>query len=303
VKKYFVILFLWFSHAAVAQNRLPVDTSERVLSKISAIALLSKMDTLTQSLFWPNVTPALFLKNLKKNIQKPLELSTGRGTNFCAYGAITYTCIKNEPLRYVECMLNLYKNGEAKYRNIKLNPSNSIKQGAGQIIYSGDLDYNVADQIWFLTLAHRFKGYLNWLDLKYKSGAENTRWAACNLAKFNRMLRRMCKYKVWSRGSDLIQLYIKDLPGYLQMKLSEGEVYLYWNNGILRKKNHNKLKRMIPTHFVVLHKIDYDAGKNNIIIKYWDGDYFTIKEIALSTFEKILYGISYTKYKDENKME
>ena len=105
------------------------------------------------------------------------------------------------------------------------------------------------------SLANKFKGYLNIFNLKYDALDENTMWAATNLAKFNRMLRRLCKYKINSRGSDLIRPKSNNIIASLTEKLSQGEVYLYLNNSILRKKNHNKIEKRIPTHYVALTEI------------------------------------------------
>jgi hypothetical protein len=296
---FFLVLTLFFAQWCNAQNkRQNIDTSESVISRVQAINFLSKIVNLSQSTHWPNITPADFLKNVKQNIERPLKLYAGSGTNFCGYAAVTYSCLKNEPLRYAQCMVQLYQKGVAKYRNISLNPSQSIKDAAGQMIYQGALDINPADQMWFLCLAHKFKGYLNILDLKYNEGDENTMWASTNLAKFNRMLRRLCKYKIKSRGSDLIKPHFNDLPGFLKEKLAKGEVYLYLNNSILRKKNHDRLKKKIPTHYVVLTTIE---NNNNVItLNYWDGGYKTVKEVSLNRLKEILYGISWVKYKEMN---
>lgn len=297
MKKWLFVIFLLLTLGSNAQRRLP-DKLANEPERIKAMELLTNADTLQQSLHWPNITPKEFLVNLKQNIEYPFKINTGRGTNFCAYGAVTYTCFKNEPSRYIQCMLDLYRHGEALYRNIKITPSAAIKREAGLMIYQGDLDIHPADQVWFLCLADRFKGYLNFFNSKYKKGDENTLWASTNLAKFNRMLRRLCKYKVGSRGSDLFRPNSKDLPGFLEEKLSQGEVYLYLNNALLRKKNHNSIKKRIPSHYVVLMEITYD--NNGIIFKYWDGGYKTVKEVSLSSLKEIIYGISWVKYKEKN---
>jgi hypothetical protein len=295
MKLCFFVLFFFISLASLAQRkRIPAKIANEP-ERIKALTLLTGADTMQQSIHWPNITPQKFLDNLKKNIESPLKISTGRSTNFCGFGAVTYTCLKNEPLRYAECMLNLYKYGEAFYRNIKLAPPDAIKKEAGLIMYQGDLDIHPADQIWFLSLAHRFKGYLNIFNRRYSKGDENTLWASTNLAKFNRMLRKLCKYKVSSRGSDLIRPHIKDLAGFLKEKLSGGEVYIYLNNALLRKKNHNKVQKRIPTHYVVLMEIN--DKDNEIVLKYWDGSYKTVKEVSLGSLKQIIYGISWVTYK------
>jgi hypothetical protein len=75
-------------------------------------------------------------------------------------------------------------------------------------------------------------------------------------------------------------------------------VYLYLNNGVLRKKNHNRIQKKFPTHFVVLQAISYE---NEIVtIQYWDGDYKTVKQLTRSFLRDILFGISWSKYQLPN---
>lgn len=299
MKKGLLLLFVIISLAAGAQKKRVPQKESNEAGRIRALELVAgERNTLEQSSFWPHITPSAFLDNLKRNIEYPLKINNGRSTNFCAYGAITYTCLKNEPFRYTISMLNLYKNGESYYRQAILRPSQTIKDAAGLMMFQGDLDIQPADQMWFLCLAHRFKGYLNFFNKKYDKDDENTMWAATNLAKFNRMLRKMCKYKVQSKGSDLIKPKINNLPGFLEQKLKAGEVYLYLNNAILRKKNHNRIKRRIPTHYVALTSIE--KTNDRIVIKYWDGGYKTLKEVTLHSLKQIIYGVSWVNYKEEN---
>ena len=299
MKKGLLLLFVIISLAAGAQKKRVPQKESNEAGRIRALELVAgERNTLEQSSFWPHITPIAFLDNLKRNIEYPLKINNGRSTNFCAFGAITYTCLKNEPFRYTISMLNLYKNGESYYRLATLRPSQTIKDAAGLMMFQGDLDIQPADQMWFLCLANRFKGYLNFFNKKYDKDDENTMWAATNLAKFNRMLRKMCKYKVQSKGSDLLKPKINNLPDFLEQKLNAGEVYLYLNNAILRKKNHNRIKKRIPTHYVALTGIE----KNNdrIVIKYWDGGYKTLKEVTLHSLKQIIYGVSWVNYKEEN---
>lgn len=284
--------------AGAQHYRLPGKTINEQ-ERIKALELLQSADTLQQSVYWPHITPARFIANVKQNILQPLRLNNGRTTNFCAYGALSYTCLKNEPLRYTACMIDLYRNGQAMYRNVHLAPSEAIRNTAGTIIFQGEFDIHPADQVWFLSLAHRFKGYLNMFNRRYQPGDENTMWAATNLAKFNRMLRKLCRYKTSSRGSDLLRPSIKDLPRYLQEKMASGEVYLYLNNSVLRKKSHNRMRRRIPTHYVVLLSLE-PKGNDMLTITYWDGDYKTIKEVTPASLKRIIYGISWVKYNEEN---
>lgn len=301
MKFYLTILLAFFACWGFAQNpnkRHDIDTTENGISRANAIAFIDSITTLPQSAYWPNVKPEDFINNVRQNILYPLKIYAGRETNFCAYAAVTYTCLKNEPLRYVKCMIDLYKNGFAKYRKVKLNPSESIKQAAGKMEYQGVLDINPADQMWFLCLANKFKGYLNWLNLKYDAGDENTMWPATNFAKFNRMLKKLCRYKTKARGSDLIRPKSNNLTASLKEKLEHGEVFLYLNNAILRKKSHNKIEKRIPTHYVVLTEIEEED--NLVTLKYWDGGYKTLKQISRSMLKQVVYGITWVKYKEKN---
>jgi hypothetical protein len=119
-------------------------------------------------------------------------------------------------------------------------------------------------------------------------------WASTNLRKFNRMLRRMCKYKIGSRGSDFIRPWLSDKYTFIKNKMTEGEVYLFINNAVFRKKNHNRTQLIVPTHFIVLNEL-YKKDNGDVVVKYWDGSYKTQKEASLRSFRKIIYGISWVK--------
>jgi hypothetical protein len=291
------LLFVAFQGMAYGQVRRPQKKINEP-DRVKALFYLRSLDTLQHSMHWPNISPKEFLRNVISNVEDPYTLSTGRGTNFCAFGAVSHTCLKNEPYRYAVCMVELYKYGKANYRTILLAPSDSIKLAAGAMRYQGDLDVHPADQIWFLSLADRFKGYVNFFNKKYNRGDENTMWAATNLAKFNRMLRRMCKYKVSSRGSDFIRPWISEKYEFLKQKMAEGEVYLYINNTVFRKKNHNLAQLIVPTHFIVLTELN-KTESGDVVVKYWDGSYKTQKETSLKAFRKIIYGISWVKFREE----
>jgi hypothetical protein len=293
-------IFILFSVIASAQRKrwFPGRGSNEQ-ERVMALDLLKVSDTLQQSIHWPHITPAAFLKNIKRNIEEPYKMSGGSSTNFCGYTAISYSCLKNDPFRYVHCMIDLYRNGIGRYRNIYLHPNDAIKKTAGTMIYQGELDINPADQMWMLSLASRFKGYLNFFNRRYHKGDENTIWASTNLAKFNRMLRKLCKYKVSSRGSDIIRPSRRNLPEFIKEKLQEGEVYLYLNNTVLRKKTHNRMKKRIPTHYVAVLDIQHD-NEGMVLLKYWDGSYKTLKELSTNSLKRIVYGISWVKYKERN---
>lgn len=295
----YVLVFLCISSSLLAFSQR--QNASRIFNepeRQKALAYLQTLGNLESSVHWPKINARQFVENIKRNVENPYTFSTGRGTNFCAYGALSYTCLKNEPYRYVACMIDLYKNGTAQYRKVKFTPSDSVKAAAGTMRYQGDLDVNPADQLWFLTLADHFKGYINFFNKRYNAGDENTLWASTNLAKFNRMLRRMCKYKVYSRGTDFIRPWIGDKYAFLKQRMAEGEVYLYINNAVFRKKNHNMTQLIVPTHFVVLTELSKKEN-GDVVVKYWDGSYKTQKETSMRAFRKIIYGISWVKFWEE----
>jgi hypothetical protein len=294
-RKTFIIFFVAFwMHISVYAQPKKNDLSA---NHVAALNYLDSVGSLPKSKYWQHINPKRFVENLRKNIEHPLFFYAGANTNFCSYAALSYSCLKYEPLRYVQFMIKIYKEGTAVYRHVYFTPSSQIKQAAGLLHFKGELDINHADQLWFLVLADHFKGYLNILSLTYKPGAEDKFWAATNFAKFNNMLRRMCNYEVKSLGSDIIRPNIPHTADYLREKLDAGyDVFLYLNNTILHKKNHNKIKKRIPTHFVVLTDI-YEDDNDIVTLTYWDYGFKTLQQIDAVTFKKIIYGITWCKQK------
>ena len=255
-----------------------------------ALAFLEKMPKLEHSVHWPNMNPALFSKNLHENVEKPNEMYAGRGTNFCAYGALGYLFLQDDPLGYAKFLVKLYQDGEATVGVSHFKPSAPVRKVAGTLRWRGPLDVSPAEQMFYLTLADHFKGYINLFNLHYDNGDEDRFWASTNYAKFNRMVRNMLNYKVSARGTDLIQPRVKDMYSYLQEKLHKGTVVLYLNNRMLKKKKHEKVKFDVPTHFVVLQEIrKSDVG---VVLIYWDYGHKTLQEIKPAFLKKIVFGVS-----------
>ncbi len=198
-------------------------------------------------------------------------------------------------------MIGLYNNGFADYKKNHFKPSDQVKNAAGLLKFKGELDINVADQIWFLSLADRFKAYLNVFNLYYKPGAENLLWPATNYGKFNRMLRKLTSYEVSAIGADLVRPVFNDITFFLQEKLKENDqVFLYLNNAILHKKNHKKIKFRFPTHFVVLFSIEEIDGTIKII--YWDYGFKNQMILSKDVFTDIVFGVTWCKNKNNNEV-
>lgn len=268
-----------------------IDTSRSVTStKQQALAFIEKTGRLAPSEHWPNIKPDLFLKNLKDIVEKPISIYPGKGTNFCGYGALTYLFLKDDPLGFATLLVQLYRDGKTKFRVVDFNPSAAVKNGAGQIRFAGKLDICPAEQLWYLTLAGHFKGYVNIFNRKYDPNDQNTFWASVNYAKFNRMVNQLLNYKSQAKGADLKRPFIDDLYNYILERLQKGEVVLYVNNRILHKKNHT-IKLSIPTHFIVAEKISIE---NDIItLVYWDYGRMTQMQMSAAFFKRIIFGITF----------
>ena len=268
----------------------PGDTIQLSTAQ-QAIDYINTIQRLDSSSHWPNIDPALLLQNLNVSIRGPVKSFEGKNTNFCAYTALSYIPIRYDPLGFSHFIIDLYKNGKAKMGKSMIEPGIKVRQAAGTLIYKGDLDINHLAQMWFLSLADHFKGYLNLFNSSYNTGDENRLWAATNFAKFNRMVRRLFRYKVKGIGSDLLRPHFDDIYSELQSRLQKGTVFLYLNNRMLYKKNHETSRFGIPTHYVVLTDISREGDILTII--YWDAGRKTLQQVTPQFLKKIVYGATF----------
>lgn len=272
------------------KDTTPVSTQQQ------AIAFIRKIDTLPISAYWPNISPRSFLENIRSNIYKPLGLYEGISTNFCGYAALSYLLLHDNPLLYARFMIELYESGEATMGKTTFHPSLEIKQAAGKLRFKGVLDIRSADQMWFLSLADHFKGYLNFFDKHYNAGDEDKLWASVNYAKFNRMIRTLFNYKVTAKGSDLIRPKVGNLYQYINERMNSGTMVLYLNNTFLYKKSHSVIKLGVPTHYIILESIS--RVENTITIVYWDYGGRSLRQISPAFLKKIVFGISHCTKKE-----
>jgi len=289
--KYQIVFFLFLLTGFRVELSAQSQSIDLSTEKKKALNYLSNIH-FSKNSYWPKINPLLFEENLRRNIEQPVFLFAGRNTNFCGFAALGYVFLKEDPFGYTKFMTELYQYGKADYGITTFTPSKAIMQMAGQIMFEGELDRNDADQMLFFTLADHFKGYLNIFHHNYSPGDEQGFWAATNLRKFNRMLRVMFKAEIKSTGSDLIRPSFKNLSSFLNEKLQTGDVFLYLNNTILRKKNHYKLRKRIPTHYIVLQSISEENGF--VTLTYWDVGSKTRRQVSTKTLSKILYGVSWS---------
>jgi hypothetical protein len=301
--QYFIkaAFFIWsivlFTPAVKALTPVYPVVPEKVTStQKQAIEYIEKINELKPSSHWPNIKPALFLKNLKTNIHNIVSIYPGKGTNFCGYGALTYLFLQDDPLGYTTLLLQLYGDGKAAFRSVTFDPSPAIKLEAGELNYKGLLDINPAEQMWYLTLADHYKGYLNIFDHKFDDGDENRFWASVNYAKFNRMTRELLHYNSKAKGADLMRPKVGSLYNYISEKMKTGTVVLFINNRIVHKKDHIRLKLGVPTHFIVAEKISIE---NDVItFMYWDYGRKTQLQVSTDFFKRIVFGITWFTKKE-----
>lgn len=291
--KVFILLWL-LSCQLIAAASVTDNYRDTVVTSTAkdAIAYLNGIKHLDSSKYWPNIDPVLLLQNLNASIRGPLKSFEGKNTNFCAYTALSYINVRYNPLGFAKFIIALYRDGEATMGKVLIKPGLRVRNAAGTMRYKGELDINHLGQMWFLSLADRFKGYINMLNKRYDEGDENTLWAGTNFRKFNRMLRRLFNYKVTGRGADLIRPHIKDIYDYLQVRLQRGTVFLFLNNRRLYKKNHEVSRFGVPTHYVVLTDI-YKEADGRITIIYWDAGRKTLQQVTPELLNKIIYGVTY----------
>ncbi|MFN4316086.1 MAG: hypothetical protein ACK4E0_17490 [Chitinophagaceae bacterium] len=297
----FLLIVMFSVGRAYSRQSMVAVHADRFIEseRLNALSFLDSIQSLPKSKYWPNVDPALLMLNLRAFTQFPLQFYEGKGTNFCAYSGITYLPLQHDPLGFARFMVKLYLDGEADMGKAHIKPGKAVRKEAGLIKYKGALDINHAGQIWFLSLADHFKGYINIFNRRYQKGDENTLWASTNFAKFNRMLRRLFPYKVKAKGSDLLRPWIKDVYGYLRERINAGPIFLYLNNRLLYKKRHTTTKLGIPTHYVLLLDI-YKTPQGLVNIVYWDYGRKTLQQVTPRLLKKIVYGIT-LYYPNENR--
>ncbi len=275
---------------SVAARAGRIEDSTRISKANEALVYLSGVKKLERSKFWPNVDPDQLLSNLKTFTVEPFSFYEGKTTNFCAYSALTYIPLYYDPLGFSKFMVQLYKYGEAIMDKTVIKPSRKVREEAGLLKYKGALDINPAGQMWFLSLADHFKGYLNFFNRRFDKGDENTFWASTNFAKFNRMLRRLFPGRVTAIGADLIRPSV-DIYEYTKRKSQKGVVFVYLNNKKLYRKTHTRGIINTPTHYVLLTDIN-KLPNGDIEFVYWDYGLRTLQQMPPNFFKKIVYGVT-----------
>ncbi len=294
----FIIITVCFLQHAVAQDttlQVNVITDHQYDAVIKArqqkaLAILNKEDTTRASGLFPNIKPSFFFANIRKNILFPDHINQGKSTNFCGYAALTHLLIKYYPDIYTAHILSLYHNGNAVLKKRKLTPPAEVRLAAGTLQNKGNLDVWHADQLWFLTLADEFKGYINFIDHYYNPGDENKIWAGTNYRKFNKMLMHFTDDTLTRRGSDFLRPFTGNFYNYISAQLNKGVVLMYVNSKYLYPHKHSLFKLRAPTHFIVLYDL-YKTG-DMIEMQYWDYGLRTEQQITRKRLRQLVFGVT-----------
>ena len=281
---------------ASAQGNVLTDKrydSVLLIRQREALALLKGEDTVSASPFFPNVKPKLFFRNVRMNILFPGKINQGASTCFCGYAAMTHLLLKYNPRIYIKAVISLYRTGAASLKDKKLQPSEAVRRTAGTLKHKGELDVLHADQLWFLSLADQFKGYVNVVNQHYSPGDENSIWAGTNYGKFNRMLEDFTDHELTTAGSDFLRPFTNDFYDYITRQLQAGVVLLYVNGKFLSPHKMTLFKMRSPTHFIVLYNMR-QAG-DMIEIQYWDYGLRTQQLITQKRLRKLIFGITTIK--------
>lgn len=285
----FVWCFLLFSLApTIVYAQYSYHDIAARSTQAEALAFVEELKGLGRSEYWPQVDPEKFVRNLHENIASPERLYQGNRTNFCGYASLTYLFLKRDPLGYATSLVELYKEGSTRCFRAILQPGIDVRQEAGVMMDRRHLNDQHADQLWFLTLADKFKAYLNYWDEKFQSGKENTIWAAVTFNKFNRMVKEILGINAMSDYKPLVRGHTKTLVERLELGLKEGEIVLYVDKNF--KRNTWK-EYLLPSHFVILSDLQHLNG-DSLTLTFWEYGAVKRKPIRIKVLYSSLRGYS-----------
>ncbi len=224
---------------------------------------------LQQSEHFKNVSPEEFINQLTERINNPSGISQGEGTNFCWIAACASYVYEKNPVGMVEAMFSLYTTGTFTYDNggegFSFSSADYINDGAGSGTFDDNtgLAGNKVDQMLFMTLGAKFKGYLN-ADDSYDPGDESTLWASGNLGKAKNLWNAF-GYDVKVSGSDL-GWGASNKGGTVMKTLKSHDVVLFVNSPLFLRDNWGA--NWWGTHYLRVDKMSSLGG--NYTLDYWD---------------------------------
>jgi len=224
----FVFLsFVFLSYPAFGQSSLirksPQDDS-------LAMALIEQFEqTYPQgSAYFKNIDTKNYIDNIKRRIIAPDKFCQGFGAQFCGPAVlIANTLIAENPVGYVQLMIDFYNHGEAVYFNgkdsIRLAPDERTRSYAGRILEgtkepeikkrikkgreyvenSELLSENDADQVILLCLKYRYPGFFGRGTFQRGDATRKLGFGATMFGQFTQIISDFFGLKYTAKGASL----------------------------------------------------------------------------------------------------
>jgi len=236
-----------------------------------------------------------FLDNLSNNVANSESIHQGKGTNFCGPACFSsQTFVKNDPVGYVNVMLDLYNYGSANYFNgkesVELTISESTLANLNGVANEG-LAGNPADKMLLFSLSESFANYLNYVGraLPFKQAQEDID-VGTTMGKFENMLGSF-GYNFESIGGNTVfdqPTSGEALKFSTEQIVGNKSVVLFVSGPVLRRAEESSV---MGTHYISLKSI-HTSG-NLVQIKYWDYGQtagYKEEEYTQEEFDNLVFG-------------
>ena len=153
----------------------------------------------------------------------------------------------------------------------------------------------LVDQMTLMTLADRYKSYINFFNKSYDPGDEESLWASGTIGKFNTVVRDFgCQPQSW--GKDATYLWSNDKGKIIQQETAQGKDIVLFVNSSALKGTVDKSSNQIGTHFIRIK--DFKNTGSDYQFKYWDygKTQWTEKTISQQNFWTATFGIISLKH-------
>jgi len=290
-----VVILLGSFCTVLGQSRLiqkqPQDDS-------LAMALIERFEyTYPQgSIYFKNIDTRNFIDNIKRRIIAPDKFCQGFGAQFCGPATlIANTLIAENPVGYVQLMIDFYNHGEAVYFNgkdsIRLAPNEQTRSYAGRILEGAKepevkkrmtkgreyvencelLSENDADQLILLCLKYRYPGVFGRGTFQRGDAIKKLGFGATMFKQFTQIVGDFFALQYTAKGASLHDFLPsrKKVWATLQEACTQNKtIYLMVDGPYFRKQT---AFVFWGSHFIRLFAIR-DNGKT-IDLDIWDYGY------------------------------
>ncbi len=293
-KIYCLLLFITVSFYTAAGNpaqKQPQDDSV-------AMVLIEQFEQSHPqgSAYFKNIDTKNFIDNIKRRLIAPEKFCQGFGAQFCGPAAlIANTLISENPVGYVQLMIDFYNQGEAVYFNgrdsIRLAPDERTRSYAGRILdgedepevrkrakkgsqYVGNselLSENDADQLILLCLKYRYPGLFGRGTFQRGDATKKLGFGSTMFKQFTRIADEFFALKFIAKGATMHDFLPS--PSTVWATLTEAcaqqkTIYLMVDGPYFRQQSEFVFW---GSHFVRLFAV-HDNGKT-VDLDIWDYGY------------------------------